>query len=332
MVKCIYDGTSEALELKQQFTSAMYDLMSSDSRVVLGDADVGFSVYGDRLGELHEKFGDRFFDVGIQEANLVGFAAGLGLTGKIPYVVTFAPFMTRRVYDTAFISLGYAKIGAKLIGCDPGFTSAFNGGSHSALEDVGIMRCIPGITIVDITDGVMLRKVIMDVSEPDKLFYIRMPRGMKLKRVYGEDTDFQYGKALKLREGSDITILAAGLMVARALEAAEQLKAKGISAEVIDPFTIKPLDKEGICSSAAKTGALLCCENHRATGGLCSATAEALMESGTFCAYDTVAVGDRFGEVGPADYLSKTYGLDTDCIVEKAERLLSRKVKIGGVQ
>ena len=143
MVELIYDGTTESVELKQQFTCVLGELMEQDSRVVLGDADVGFSVYGDKLTELHDKYGDRFFDVGIQEANLVGFAAGLGLTSKIPYIVTFAPFLTRRAYDTIFISLAYAKIGAKLIGCDPGFTSAFNGGSHSALEDTGIMRCIP---------------------------------------------------------------------------------------------------------------------------------------------------------------------------------------------
>ena len=331
MVELIYDGTTESVELKQQFTCVLGELMEQDSRVVLGDADVGFSVYGDKLTELHDKYGDRFFDVGIQEANLVGFAAGLGLTSKIPYIVTFAPFLTRRAYDTIFISLAYAKIGAKLIGCDPGFTSAFNGGSHSALEDTGIMRCIPGITIVDITDGTMLKSVVMD-ADPNKLVYIRMPRGMKLKKVYGQGTEFIYGKALLLKEGMDLTIVAAGLMVARALEASQVLNELGIRAEVIDAFTIKPLDAELICSSAAKTGAVLCCENHREVGGLCSAVAEALVRNGIACSYNTVAVGDRFGEVGPADYLSKTYGLETSDIITKAEKLVDNKKRFGGSQ
>lgn len=325
MIEFIYDGSVEELELKQQFTEAIDELMGKDERIVLGDADVGFSVYGSRLKELHEKYGDRFFDVGIQEANLIGFGAGLGLTGKIPYLVTFAPFITRRAYDTVYISLAYARIGAKLFGCDPGFTSALNGGSHSALEDVGIMRCIPGITIVDITDGTMLKSIVMDVSEPGRLMYIRMPRGMKLKRVYGSGTKFEYGKAMQLKEGSDITIVAAGLMVARALEAAERLEENGVSVEVIDAFTIKPFDADLVCSSVAKTGVLLCCENHRVIGGLCSAAAEAIAQNGVPCVYGTVAVGDRFGEVGPADYLSKAYGLEVSDIIAKAELLLRRK-------
>lgn len=146
------------------------------------------------------------------------------------------------------------------------------------------MRCIPGITIVDITDGTMLKSIVMDVSEPGRLMYIRMPRGMKLKRVYGSGTKFEYGKAMQLKEGSDITIVAAGLMVARALEAAERLEENGVSVEVIDAFTIKPFDADLVCSSVAKTGALLCCENHRVIGGLCSAAAEAIaqMESHAF--------------------------------------------------
>lgn len=325
MTQVIYDGSLEELDMRQQFTAAMDELMERDSRVVLGDADVGFSVYGGRLQELHSKYGDRFFDVGIQEANLVGTAAGLSLVGKLPYVVTFAPFITRRAYDTVFISLAYAGLGAKLFGCDPGFTSAYNGGSHSALEDVGIMRCIPGITIIDVTDGTMMRSVVFDFSNKDALYYIRMPRGVKVPKVYGPGTRFQYGQGIILRSGRDLTIAAAGLMTARALEAAESLAVKGISAEVIDVFTIKPLDKELLCSSVARTGALVCCENHREIGGLCSAASEALAEAGLGCPLGKVAVTDRFGEVGSVGYLSEAYGLTAADIAARAEQVLAAK-------
>lgn len=321
----IFDGSCDSVEIRQIYAQIMDELMEQDVRIVAGDADVGFSVYGAKMQTMRQKYGDRFFDVGIQEGNLVGMAAGLSLVGKLPYIAIFAPFITRRVYDTVFLSLAYARLGAKLIGCDPGYTSAYNGGSHSALEDTGLMRCLPGITIVDVTDSQMLRWALEERSQPKKLWYIRMPRSIKMKKVYGAGAKFVCGRANTLREGGDVTLLACGLMVAKALEAAELLQQQGISARVVDPVTVKPLDEDCVVRCAKETGAVVCCDNHRAVGGLCSAAAEALAAAGAACAFEKVAISERFGEVGSADMLSAQYGLDTANIVFAALTAVRRK-------
>lgn len=321
----IYDGSCDHEEIRKIYAQIMDELMEKDSRVVVGDADVGFSVYGERMQAMRQKYGSRFFDVGIQEGNLVGMAAGLSLVGKLPYIAIFAPFLTRRVYDTIFVSLAYARLGAKLIGCDPGYTSAYNGGSHSALEDTGIMRCIPDIIIVDVTDSRMLRWALEERSQPEKLWYIRTPRSIKMKKVYGPAAEFSPGHALTLREGSDVTLLACGLMTAKALEAAELLQKQGVSARVVDPVTVKPLDAGCVARCARETGAMVCCDNHRALGGLCSAAAEALAEAGACCPFEKVAIAERFGEVGSADSLCAKYGLDVSDIVAASLAAVERK-------
>lgn len=321
----IYDGSCDSMEIRRIYTQIMDELMEKDARIVVGDADVGFSVYGAEMQPMRRKYGDRFFDVGIQEGNLVGVAAGLSLVGKLPYIAIFAPFLTRRVYDTIFVSLAYARLGAKLIGCDPGYTSAYNGGSHSALEDTGIMRCIPGIIIVDVTDSQMLRWALEARDEPERLWYIRVPRSVKMKKVYGSDAVFTPGRAKILREGRDVTLLACGLMVPKALEAAEMLQQEGISACVVDPVTIKPLDDACIARCGRETRAVVCCDNHRAVGGLCSAAAETLTAHGIVCSFEKVAVAERFGEVGSTDFLSAQYGLEISDILAAARKAVRRK-------
>ena len=327
MREVVFDGSLDAVEIRQIYTQIMEELLEKDIRVVIGDADVGFSVYGGRMGSLAKKFGDRFFDVGIQEGNLVGMAAGLSLVGKIPYLALFAPFISRRVYDTVYSSLAYARLGAKLIGCDPGYTSSYNGGSHSALEDVGIMRCLPNIRIVDISDSVMLRWVLEENSDPSALWYIRTPRSVKLEKIYAPGTSFRCGEAKVLREGGDVTLFASGLMVAKALKAAELLEKEGISVRVVDAVSVKPLDKDCLVRCAKETGAIVCCDNHREIGGLCSAAAEALAEAGASCVFEKVAICDRFGEVGSAEYLSTVYKLNVEDICEKTHLALERKNK-----
>lgn len=321
----IFDGSICELEPRQYFTRVMDELMDKDDRIVLGDADVGFSIYGAKMGDMRRKYGDRFFDVGIQEGNLVGVAAGLSLVGKLPYIAIFAPFLSRRVFDTVYITLAYAKLGAKLIATDPGFTSAYNGGSHSALEDTGLMRCLPGITIVDVSDLEMLKWVLEERSDPQKLWYIRTPRTYKMKTIYRPGTEFKCGCAKTLRDGRDVTLLASGLMVANALDAAETLLQRGISARVVDVVTVKPLDEECVINCAKETGAIVCCDNHRAVGGLCSAAADVLVSAGIPCAFEKVAVGERYGEVGSADYLCAQYGLSANSIVAAAEKAIVRK-------
>lgn len=323
----IYSGQADQESFRDTYSRVITDLLEHDPRTVVGDADVGYPIYGEHRFELKEKYGDRIFECGIQEGNLVGMAAGLSLLGKTPYLATYAPFITRRVLDTVFISLAYAKLNARLFGLDPGFTSAFNGGTHSAIEDAAVMRTIPNITIFDCVDSAMLEATLYHIKDIHGLFYFRMPRGkgMTVKTVYEKTYPFQIGKANLLREGSDVTIIAAGLMVAEAMEAARILETEHISARVVDIYTLKPVDEEMILSCARETGAIVCCENHKLYGGLCTAVAETLMYRHAPCPMEIVAIADRFGEVGETEELRRQYGLTVDCIVDKVRNVLKLK-------
>ena len=266
---------------------------------------------------------ERTVDCGIQEANMIGVAAGLSAEGKIPFAHTFGIFATRRACDQIFVSCAYAGRTVKIIGSDPGVTAALNGGTHMPFEDVGIMRNIPTAIIVEPTDTTMLRSVVRDLSEKRGLHYIRLKRKTAIK-VYEEGTTFTIGKGITIREGSDVTLIAAGIMVSEALAAAEQLAVEGISARVIDMFTIKPIDAELIKLAAAETGAIVTCENHSVINGLGSAVAEVLVQN-TPVPMEMVGVQDEFGEVGDEAYLKERFGLTAANIVAKAKAVLARK-------
>ncbi|MDR1211331.1 MAG: transketolase family protein [Spirochaetaceae bacterium] len=321
----VYDGSYDELQHKNYYAAALKDLLEKNPQVVVGEADIGLGLFGPDYYELRKKYGDRFFDVGIQEANLAGVAAGLSVTGKIPYIHSFSPFMSRRVYDTVFISLAYAKLNARLYGSDPGIVAAYNGGTHMSFEDVGIMRGIPGITIIDISDGVMLDFVLRDSAEKYGLFYIRGGRGFTSVKIYGSGSTFTYGKANLLREGSDVTIIASGIMVEKALHAAEQLKAGGISARVVDIFTIKPLDEDYILKCAEETKAIVVAENHRTATGLSAAVAGVIAREGIGIPFATVGVGDEFGQVGCEKDLAAYYKLTMEEIAAKAQFVAGKK-------
>lgn len=322
----IYDSSIDQMMMRDHFMNALIDMMDHDTRVVAGDADMNITLCNyDKLWMLREKYKDRFFDTGIQEANLVGMAAGLSLGGKLPFIHAFSQFITRRAYDQIYLSLAYAGLSARLIGSDPGYTAGYNGGTHTSLEDVGIMRCIPNVVIFDVTDGVMLESVMRDMCDIKRVMYIRTPRKLKMTKVYGEGSKFEIGKANLLREGADVTLVASGIMVAKALTAADMLELEGISAQVIDVVTIKPLDEQCICDCARKTHAMVSCENHRVVNGQASAIADVLVRSGIPTAYASVGIGERFGEVGPADYLEKAYALTVDDICAKAREVVEKK-------
>ena len=266
---------------------------------------------------------DRAFDVGIAEANMIGIAAGLSATGKTPFVHSFGPFATRRCYDQLFLSVAYGGNTVNVIGSDPGITAVYNGGTHMPFEDVGIMRNIPSAVIVEPTDSTMLRSVVKVLSEKSGLHYIRLKRKNAVK-IYEEGTAFQIGKAITVREGSDVTLIASGIMVAEALCAAEQLADAGISARVLDMFTIKPIDADAVRTAAEETGAIVTCENHSVINGLGSAVAEVLVQS-TLVPMELVGVQDQFGEVGDEAYLKKRFGLTAEVIAEKAKKAIARK-------
>ena len=254
---------------------------------------------------------------------MVGVACGLASAGFKPIVHTFGPFASRRCYDQAFLSGGYAKNDITIIGTDPGVTATMNGGTHMPFEDAALYRALPGATVIDVTDPAMLAAVLPQCVDRPGVKFIRVGRKQYAK-VYEDGSELPIGKAVTLREGGDLAIFAAGIMVHEAMQAAETLAAEGVSAAVIDMFTIKPLDEDAVEAWARKTGAVLTAENHNKYGGLWSAVSEVLARKCPVPA-SYVAVEDEFGEVGPQDYLQERYGLTAAHIVEQAKAVLARK-------
>ena len=238
----------EAVEMRAALCETLMQLAETREDIVYLDADL-FGSSG--MKKFAKAYPDRAFDVGIAEANMIGVAAGMSATGKTPFVHSFGPFATRRCFDQLFLSVAYGRNTVNVIGSDPGITALYNGGTHMPFEDVGIMRNIPTAIIVEPTDTTMLRSVVRDLSEKRGLHYIRLKRKTAIK-VYEEGTTFTIGKGITIREGSDVTLIAAGIMVSEALAAAEQLAVEGISARVIDMFTLKPIDAELIKLAAAR--------------------------------------------------------------------------------
>ena len=295
-------------------------LLDSDPDVIYVDADL-MSTIG--TAKYHQQHPDRAINVGISEANMMGVAAGLAAAGFRPIAHTFGPFASRRCFDQVFLSAGYAGNDITVIGTDPGVCAAFNGGTHMPFEDVALYRAIPTATVFDITDTVMFENLLRQAVRLPGIKYLRVGRKTSAK-VYEEGSSFTPGQAVRLREGRDLTIVACGIMVHEALQAAGALAEEGIETEVLDMFTIKPLDEAALLASAQKTGAVLAAENHNRIGGLYAAVCEALARELPTPA-DCVAVNDEYGEVGPQDYLQQRYGLTAENIQKKAKELMKRK-------
>lgn len=261
---------------------------------------------------------DRFINCGVAEANMAGIAAGMSAAGMKPYIHAFAPFVSRRNFDQVFLSAGYAGNPITVVGTDPGITAAFNGGTHMPFEDTGVYRMIPGSIICDCTDVPMLKSFLKQAKDLPGVKFIRVGRKTSYQ-IYEEDANFEVGKGIVVREGGDCTIVASGIMVHEAMQAAEKLSSQGIECSVIDPFTIKPLDKELICKYAEKTGKLVVAENHNKIGGLVSAVEDAIV--GIPLKFGIVAIEDTYGEVGPQDYLREKFDLTDDHIVRVINNL-----------
>ena len=320
MREIVYDGSMDPRTFKDVIGQTIIGLLEKDPDVIYVDADL-MSTIG--TYKYHQEHPDRAINVGIAEANMMGVAGGLAASGFKPIAHTFGPFASRRSFDQVFLSAGYAKNDITVIGTDPGVCAAFNGGTHMPFEDVALYRAIPTATILDITDTAMFEDLLPKMVERKGVKYIRLGRKQNA-RVYAQGSTFEIGKAVKLREGDDLTIIACGIMVHEALQAAEQLKAQGIQADVLDMFTIKPLDVEALLASARRTGAVLVAENHNKIGGLYAAVCEALashLPTPAAC----VAVEDEYGEVGPQDYLQQRFGLTAKRVEQVALELLKRK-------
>ena len=310
----------DTMDMRDAYCSSLIRLADGDERIIALDADL-MGAMGTKPFE--KKYPERTVDCGIQEANMVGVACGMSAAGKIPFAHTFAPFMTRRACDQIFMSGAYAKMNVKLVGSDPGITAQLNGGTHMPFEDMGIMRLIPEMTVIEPTDVSMLEDLMPQIAAQYGMVYMRLVR-KEVQQVYERGSQFTIGKAVRVREGSDATIIASGFCVAEAIRAAELLAQEGVSVRILDMFTWKPLDREAILSAAAETGAIVTAENHNVINGLGAAVAEVLVRERPV-PVEMVGVQDEFGEVGKLAYLAGRFGLKAENIADAVRRVLKRK-------
>lgn len=297
--------------------SELAKLMSKNEKIVLIDADLSKP---NGLAKIKEQFPERAMDIGIAEQNMASIAAGMSSYGFVPFISTFTPFATRRICDQIAISMAYANQNVKIIGSDPGISAEFNGGTHMSMEDIGVLRSIPGIVIFEPTDVVQLKKLLPQVVDYYGVVYIRMFR-KKIDSVFTESDEFDLFKASVIQEGSDLSIFCSGIMVQETMLANEKLKQMGINADIINIQTIKPIDREAVVKSAKKTGAVLTAENHNLIGGLKSAVSEVLAEEFPV-PIKSVGVNDVFGQVGKMPYLKEVYKMRSCDIVSAALELL----------
>ncbi|MDP3448746.1 MAG: transketolase C-terminal domain-containing protein [Eubacteriales bacterium] len=307
-------------DMRDAYCDALIAAAEADSRVIVIDCDLSNSL---GTGRFHARFPERSFNLGIMEANACSMAAGLSLTGFVPFVHSFAVFTSRRMTDQIFLSCAYAGLNVKLIGGDAGVSAAVNGGTHMAFEDFGVLRSIVGLRLFEPTDNTMVRALIPHIASRYGVDYIRMPRRSVIK-IYEPGETFMPGEAKQLREGEDVTLIASGVMVSEALIAADLLENEGVHASVLDCFTIQPLDTAQIVERAQQTGCVVTAENHNIIGGLGSAVAELLSERAPV-PLERVGVKNVFGEVGPQAYLMDRFGLRAKDICAAAHRVIERK-------
>lgn len=305
------------IEMRKVYGNVVREKIVENTPIIALEADLMSAMAMDGV---HRDHPQHVINCGIMEANVIGVAAGLSLTGRVPFVHTFTAFASRRCFDQLFMSLDYQKNNVKVIASDAGVTACHNGGTHMSFEDMGIVRGLANSIVLEVTDAVMFRDILQQLVDLKGFYWVRTIR-KQATQVYKEGSTFTIGKANLLRDGDDITLIANGIMVAEALKAAEILARDGISAAVIDMFTLKPIDKEIIQQYAAKTGKIVTCENHSIHNGLGSAVAEVLVEH-TPVPMRRVGVKERYGQVGTQDFLQQEYGLTAEHVLEAAKQLL----------
>lgn len=299
-------------ELRDCVVETLQELMRDDDKITALEADLGGASGFTKIKKTNP---ERFIQCGIAEANMMGVAAGLSLTGFKPFTHTFAPFATRRVFDQLFLSGAYAGNTINVYGSDPGFSVASNGGTHTAWEDVALIREIPGAVICDPADDVQMEWIIKEFLKMEGIHYVRSNR-KAVRNVYKKGSSFKIGQGNILKEGKDILIIAAGQLVSEALDCAEELEKEGYSVEVIDMFTIKPLDEKLLIKEAKGKSKIVTIENHSIYGGLGSAVSEVIAENGISVPVKRIGVKEKFGQVGTAEFLQEEFGLTAKQIKE----------------
>ncbi len=310
----------DTFEMREIYCQSLVEEAKTNKDIVVVEADLMNCI---KTGPFKKAYPDRFFNVGIAEANMVGVSAGLATCGKIPFCSSFGTFATRRCFDQVFISVAYSKQNVKIVGTDPGICAEINGGTHMPLEDMGIMRGIPHMLCVEPTDSVMLKALMPQIIAYKGATYIRLQR-KKAETVYNDGETFDLFKAKKIASGKDATIIASGIMVSKALEAREELKNQGYDVGVLNVFTWKPIDEEAIVKCAEESGAIVVAENHNVRNGLFSAVSEVIVANKPV-PMESVAVMDEFGEVGKMPYLAKKFHITKENIIEKTLKVIKRK-------
>ena len=307
-------------DTRSGFGDGLTELGKSNKNVVALCADLTGSLKMNAFADNHP---DRFFQIGIAEANMMGIAAGMTIGGKIPFTGTFANFSTGRVYDQIRQSIAYSDKNVKICASHSGLTLGEDGATHQILEDIGLMKMLPGMTVINTCDYNQTKAATLAIADYQGPVYLRFGRP-KVANFTPENGTFEIGKAVLLQEGTDVTIVATGHLVWEALEAAKDLAEKGISAEVINIHTIKPLDEEAIIKSVQKTKCIVTAEEHNFLGGLGESVARTLSLN-IPTPQEFVATQDTFGESGTPEQLLEKYGLNAENIVKKAEKVIKRK-------
>ncbi len=311
---------TEKKDTRSGFGAGLLELGKSNENVVALCADLTGSL---KMDAFEKEFPDRFFQVGIAEANMMGIAAGLTIGGKIPFTGTFANFSTGRVYDQIRQSIAYSGKNVKICASHAGLTLGEDGATHQILEDIGLMKMLPGMVVINPCDFNQTKAATIAIAQYHGPVYLRFGRPT-VPNFTAADQNFEIGKAMMLNEGTDVTIIATGHLVWKAIEAGEKLAEQGISAEIINIHTIKPLDDEAILKSVRKTKCVVTAEEHQMNGGLGDSVAQLLARNFP-TPQEYVAVNDSFGESGTPDQLMTKYGLDAANIVSAAEKVIARK-------
>ncbi len=311
---------TEKKDTRSGFGAGLLEAGKKNKQVVALCADLVGSL---KMDAFIKEFPERFFQIGIAEANMMGIAAGMTIGGKIPFTGTFANFSTGRVYDQIRQSIAYSNKNVKICASHAGLTLGEDGATHQILEDIGLMKMLPGMTVINPCDYNQTKAATIAIAEYEGPVYLRF--GRPVVPVFTDaDQKFEIGKAWMVNEGTDVTIFATGHLVWKAIEAGEKLAELGINAEIINIHTIKPLDEKAVLASVAKTGCIVTAEEHNRLGGLGDSIAQVLARNNP-APQEYVAVNDSFGESGTPDQLMKKYGLETEDIINAVQKVIKRK-------
>ena len=307
-------------ECKNSYVQAIEELLQENDKVVHIDCDLMGCI---NMTGLWKKYPDRVINAGIAEANAICVACGMSATGLTVFVHTFGVFAGRRISDQVFLSSGYSNLPIHIVGTDPGVTAAVNGATHIPFEDCAFYMAIPNAIVLDPCDYAQTYALTKKCAQTNSLTYMRLIR-RAFKTVYSDDSDFEIGKGITLKEGNDVTIITSGMMVNNSLKAHELLKEKGISARVIDMFTWKPIDEELIIKAAKETGAIVTAENHQVTSGLGNAVGSVVLRNHPV-PQEYIGIQNKYGQVGSQDDLEAEYHLTSEDIVEDCIKAINRK-------